>query len=141
MAAQANVTLTDGASTPVNRLFAARGVDVINGGPLALWHYTADGTYQAYNKLTSHFRYPTVNSSLNVVTLRLVMPTLEQSSPSTSTGYQPVPKVAYEHQAELKFHLPTRGTTQEREDILVMMRDLIDEAIVLAMVQDLDPVT
>lgn len=141
MAAQANVVLTDGASTPVNRTFASRGVTYANNGPLALWQYVSDGIYAGYNRLTSHFRAPTASSDLNVVTLRLVVPTLEQSSPSTSTGYQPAPKIAYEHTAELKFWLPTRGTTQERKDTLYMMRDLIDEAIVLAMVQDLDPVT
>jgi hypothetical protein len=63
---------------------------------------------------------------------------LEVTSPSTSSGIQPAPTVAYTPIATLEFVMPDRASQQERKDLLAMLRDLIDEAIVTSQVHDLE---
>jgi len=74
-----------------------------------------------------------------VVSVKLVTPILEQTSPSTSTGIQPAPTVAYNCIGKLELVLPDRSTIQNRKDLLAMMRDLIDEALITESVESLDP--
>lgn len=137
MAAQAAVVLTDATSpTPVNRSFAPRGV--VNG--LATWQYIAGGILKGYNTLTQFLRSPVRGSDASKLTVKLVIPVLEVTSPSTSTGIQPAPTLAYELLANVEFVIPSRASLQERKDLYAMTKDLLTESIVQKGVEDLEPV-
>jgi hypothetical protein len=137
MAQQTAITLTDGASTPVARVFKpARRI----GETVLEYQNRAGGIAAGNDKLYIEYRAPSRQLKSTKVSFKLVIPTLEQTSASTSTGIQPAPQKAYEHLVKLEFTCPERGTTQERKNALYMARDLIDEALAADAVIDLDPV-
>ena len=137
MAAQVAVTLTDAAGTPVNRVFSPMGV--LNG--LAKWAYKTLGVVAGYNWLSQFLRVPTPQSDAYKATFKLVTPVLEVTSPSTGSGIQPAPTVAYELIANLEFVLPSRSSLQERKDILAMLCDFVaNEAQLTKAVEELEPV-
>jgi len=134
LAQQLAITLTDAASTPVNRVFAPakRDADVYR------WDYRGTGIIAAYDQLTISTRLPSKSSKATKVTMRLACPTMEQTSASTATGIQPAPTVAYTSIGEITLVLPERSNLQDRKNILAMMRDLIGEALTTAVVETYD---
>lgn len=135
MASRANVTLTDAATTPVNHVFNP----IAAKGDVMFWKdRTATSVSIGQNTLSLQQRLPTKQSKSYKDSWKLVCPVLEQTSASTATGIQPAPTLAYENLAVLEFVLNERSTLQERKDILAMMRDLIDEAIITLQVHDLE---
>lgn len=76
--------------------------------------YNPLGVAIGYPALTLLVRRPTKASRIYRVTAKLVLPTLEQTSPSTATGIQPAPTLAYTCQCVMEFMLPERSTLAER---------------------------
>jgi hypothetical protein len=136
MAARGNITLTDGAGTPVAHVFKPSAVKKPSD-PMA-WRDSNEAVWAGQGSLTLVQRVADRQAKTTKVQWRLETPVLEQTSPSTSTGIQPAPTVAYTPLAELTFVLPDRASLQERKDLLTMLRDLIDEAIVTSQVVDLE---
>lgn len=130
----ASITLTDGATTPVNRVFSP--ANKINENTYK-WINRASGIPIGFDVLTLAQR-PGDGKGATKLSLKLVTPILEVTSPSTSTGIQPAPTVAYSPLAVLEFVLPDRSTLQDRKNLLAMIRDAVDEAVITALVQDLD---
>lgn len=135
MAARGNITLTDAAATPVNRVFKPA---VLNGGGVMAWRDSTQAVFAGQAQLTLAQRLADRKTRSTKVVWKLETPVLEQTSPSTSTGIQPAPTVAYTPLATIDFVLPDRMSLQDRKDLLSMLRDLIAEAIVTGQVQDLD---
>jgi hypothetical protein len=130
------ITLTDGAITPVNRVFKPARRE----GTLYEFHNRANGIAVGYDKVFAEYRLPTKQLKSTKVAFKVVTPTLEQTSASTSSGIQPAPQKAYECIGKLEFVLPERSTEQDRKNVLQMVRDLIDEQLVTDAVQTLDPI-
>lgn len=135
MSQKTSIVLTDAASTPVNRTFGPAKQD----GILYTYHNRASGIMAGYDALSVQTKLPGNGSRATTVSYKLSLPTLEQTSASTATGIQPAPTVAYTCTGKLEFVMPERSTLQNRKDLLSMMRDLINEALVTEAVQDLDP--
>lgn len=136
MAAQANVVLTDGEPTPVARTFNPRGTNVSS----AKWAYVPGGIAAGQQLLSMDFREPTPQSAAHRITFKLAIPTLAETAPSTSSGYSPLPKAAYTHFFEGAFVCPIPGTEQERENLRVMVVDLLQETIASLAIEKLEPV-
>jgi hypothetical protein len=136
MAQQTAITLTDAAGTPVNRVFNPAKKDESPGS--YRWDYRGSGIVVGYDQLTIVTRLPSKQNKNTKVSMRLVCPTLEQTSPSTATGIQPAPTVAYNTVVDLTFILPERSVLQDRKNALAMARDLIDEALTTAVVENYD---
>lgn len=134
MAIRGNITLTDGATTPVNRVYYPQQSD----SGVITWRDRTQSVLAGQNRLTVSQRVATKQSKSTKVAWKLETPILEVTSPSTATGIQPAPTVAYTPLATLELVLPDRSTLQERKDLLTQLRDLIDEAIVTSQVQDLE---
>lgn len=134
MAIRGNITLTDAAGTPVNRVY----FPTQSGDGLINWQDRTQAIFVGQNRLTVSQRLANKQTKTNKLSWKLETPILEQTSPSTATGIQPAPTVAYTPLATLEFVLPDRMSLQERKDLLAQMRDLIDEAIVTNQVHDLD---
>lgn len=81
---------------------------------------------------------PANGSNLQKCKLRIAIPTLEVSSPNTSTGYQPAPKVSYSPEGEVTFFLPSRATEAEKHELHARLKSAVDQAFVLAMVKTND---
>lgn len=135
MAQRANVTLTDAATTPINHVYNP----IATKDNVLYWKdRTATGIAIGQNTLSLQQRLPNKQLKAQKYAWKLVCPILEQTSASTSTGIQPSPTLAYENIAVFEVVVHERSTLQERKDILSQARDLINEAITTAMVQDLD---
>jgi hypothetical protein len=74
------------------------------------------------------------------VTVRIRTPILEVTSPSTSTGIQPAPTVAYTPIAEMSFWLPERCTAQDRANLQTLAFNAIDNDPFSAMIDNLEAV-
>lgn len=134
MGIRANITLTDAATTPVNRVYyPSQSAD-----GLIRWTDRTQSVFAGQNKLTVAQRLANKQTKSTKVSWKLETPILEQTSASTSSGIQPAPTVAYTPIGVIELVLPDRATLQERKDLLAQMRDLIDEAIVTSQVHDLD---
>ena len=88
MAAIAALTLNDGAATPVAHTFGPLGIDQAR---IAKWQDRSGGIALGFPTVTFSMRQPSKASRNFKLTAKVVVPTLEVTSPSTSTGIQPAP--------------------------------------------------
>lgn len=84
---------------------------------IATWVDRSGGIAIGYPRLTMSVRPPTKASRVYKVTVKLVLPTLEQTSASTATGIQPAPTKAYDCSCIMEFFLPERSTLLERQTL------------------------
>lgn len=137
MPAIGTVTINDGATTPVAHPFTPIMVD----GILASWSDKTGGIPVGNPKISIALREPT-NGQTGVykVSVKILLPVLEQTSPSTATGIQPAPTVGYTMAAHLDFLLPARSTLQNRKDILAFVKNLLANSVISSVVADLENV-
>ncbi len=135
MAIRANVTLTDGATTPVNHVF----YPIVKKGEVLFWvDRTVTTVPIGQDQLSLLQKAPSKQSKNYKFTWKLQKRTLEQTSPSTASGIQPAPTLAYDNICTIEIVVNERSTLQERKDLLTEARDLLGEAVVTNLVQDLD---
>lgn len=132
MAAQGNLVLADGQTTPVNKTFSANGVK--NG--VAFYADKSSGIAIGFPTITISVKE---FASKNEVEKRIALPTLEVISGSDG-GYTPAPKVAYTTWSVEKFTLPTRCTTQNRKDVRAFSKNLNADTAMVNAVENLEPV-
>lgn len=104
--------LTTDAAVGVDSTLSPEG---INPQGVASWVDRSGGIAIGYPKLTMSVRPPNKASRLYKVTVKLALPTLEQTSPSTASGIQPAPTKAYDCACVMEFFLPERSTLLERQ--------------------------
>lgn len=134
MAIRGIITLTDGAATPVNRVYSP--VKFVND--ILTWLDRTQSVLLGQNKLTCFQRLADRQTQATKVVWKLEMPILAQTSGGTSAGLVPNPKVAYSLLATVDFVLPAQSAMQERKDLLFMLRDLLEEAVVTSQIVDGD---
>jgi hypothetical protein len=128
MAQRGAITLTDAATTPVNRVYKPQ----LSNEGLILWRDTTQAVFAGQNRLTLSQRVANKQARSNKISWKLECPILEQTA-----AYGPY-SVAYTNLINLEMVMHDRSSQQERKDVLAQMRDLIDEAIVTTQVHDLD---
>lgn len=136
MSAIASITINDGATTPVAHVFAPVNIDAAG---MAKWADRSSGIALGFPVITELVRNPTKESRNYKVSLKVVVPTLEVTSPSTSTGIQPAPTLAYNLMATIEFVLPERSTLQERKNLLAYMKNLLATGTVTSAVESFEP--
>lgn len=139
----AALSISDAQATPVAHQFTPLSID---SQGVATFVDRTSGIPLGFAKIDFSLRTPVApkagQSSTGrtyKATLRLFMPTLEQTSASTSTGIQPAPTKAYDHVANLQFFLPERGTTQERQDLVALVYNLLGSDSMKSAVANLEP--
>lgn len=140
MPAIAAIVLKDGQATPVDHTFSPVRVDATS---VAKYADRSGGIAIGYPILTMQVRDPVGNNSKSrvyKVTLKVWAPVLEATAPSTATGIQPAPMVAYTQSCTVEFLLPERSTRLNRQDILAYAKNLLAHPVVAAAVADLEPV-
>lgn len=134
------ITLADGQSTPVNKDFEPQVIDSNN-----VAHYVEDsgGIPIGNGRLSISLRPPVAKNGgsskddIYRAVLKFDLPTLEVTSPSTATGIQPAPTVAYTTIARMEFVIPARSTVQNRKDLLAFAKNLLAHAVATDVVVDL----
>jgi len=136
MASNANIVIQDGEATPVTRTF---GPDAIEAGQ-AFYKDRSGGIPSGYGTITvSKPKAPQdqANGSYKVV-VQLMLPKMETVSGATSGGFEPAPRVAYNCVARMEFWLPVRSSTQDRKNLRVLLQDLLGDAIIIDVIDDLE---
>lgn len=144
MPALAPVTINDGAATPVAHNFTPTNV---NEG-VATWHDRVSGIAIGYPRIATSLKFPSTPKSNGASTsdrviranIKVVLPILEVTSPSTGTGIQPAPTKAYDLTFNGEFILPERSSTQNRKDIAALVRNYLATTVVASVVQDLESI-
>jgi len=136
MAQIAALVLADGQATPVNHTFAPLGTDSTG---VAKWVDRSGGIAIGYPTVTMQVREPSKSVRNYKVTRRIVLPILEQTSPSTATGIQPAPTVAYNLIQDVTWVLPERSTLAQRQDLLAFAKNFDANAVLTEAVKNYDP--
>lgn len=137
MPAFASMTLNDGQATPVAHTFGTVNKD---SSGVAKWADRVGGIALGYPVVTMSVREPVKDSRNYKVMIKIAVPTLEVTSPSTATGIQPAPTLAYAHLATINLIMPERGALAERKDLLAYLKNLLAHANVTAAVESLEGV-
>lgn len=128
MSAIANITVNDGAATPVAHTFSP-----VQSNPNPIWRDTmASKSYLASQfGITAVSRRSDSTKGLTRVKLTLQLPTM-------GTGVSlPASEVDYTHQVTVEFICPNRGVKQERKDTRVLLANLLADAQVVDMIDEL----
>ncbi len=118
--------LTTSATVGVDSTLNPEG---INPQGVASWVDRSGGIAIGYPRLTMSLRPPTKTSRVYKLQVKLVLPTLEQTSPSTATGIQPAPTKAYDCTCVMEFFLPERSTLLERQTLFSRVASLFARTI------------
>lgn len=104
--------VTTDAAIGVDTTYSPEGKDS-NG--VARWVDRSGGIAVGYPSMTLSVRPPTKASRMYKVTVKLVSPTLEETSASTATGVPPPPTKAYDLTSVIEIMLPERSSLAERQ--------------------------
>lgn len=116
MSAQSAIVIYDGASTPVERTFAPKGViSVDQKQTKATWRENA-GLYLGQPTIEEYHTLPGSGGSPEKFEWVIKVPVL-QTVGTDDAGITPPAGVAYTLQANLKFTLPTSATAAQLSDL------------------------
>ena len=133
MAAMANIVLADGQATPANHTFVA----VSNSNGLFIWEELNPDASVGNRRISASLKQP-ANGSVNYkATIKVWNPKLEVSSPSTSTGYQPAPKVAYMLACTMDVTIPQRSALADRKDETAFMTNILQNSQIIDILNNL----
>lgn len=136
MPAIAPIYVIDAETTPLSHAFIPNNGQAKDEPSLS--YNKAGGIYAGFEKLTTLVRRSNTGKATKV-SLQLVCPTLAQTSPSTGSGIQPQPTVAYNRLAKVEFTFPDACTLQERKNIRAMVTSLLTQAAIVSAVEDMSP--
>lgn len=140
--ARANVVISDGKATPVAHTF-----NPAEEGELDLFEDRVGGIPIGFPVIVVRFRRPPSAQAGGVsdatkraykVMLNLHLPVLEVTSPSTGTGIQPAPTVAYICRFNSEWVLPERSTLADRKDLRALAYNLLANADIRKVLEDLE---
>lgn len=137
MTAIAALTLADGQATPANHTFSPVKVDAAG---VAKWVDRSGGIALGYPTITLSMREPTKGSRNYRVTRKIVIPVLEVTSPSTSTGIQPAPTLAFNMIQNTEWVLPERSTLAQRNDLIAYAKNFDANAVLTESVKNFETV-
>jgi hypothetical protein len=126
------LTLTDAASTPVNRAF----IGVLSNPDLCVWKdYTTNGGFPIGASVASLSVKENGSGTIRV-SGKLVIAVMETISGDTDLGFDPVPTKAFEELGSFDLVFPARTSLQNRKDLKTMLIDFLSDAIVTAAVEN-----
>jgi len=127
MTAIAALTLTDGQATPASHTFSPVNID---SAGIAKWSDRSGGIALGFPTISFSLRNPSKTSRNYKLTAKVVVPVLEVTSPSTSTGIQPAPTKAYDVTANVEMILPERSTAAQRADMIAYTKNFLAHAVI-----------
>jgi hypothetical protein len=134
MPAIAAVVINDGAATPVAHTFSP--VSIV--GDVAKLADRSGGIALGYPVITQSVRSPGNGLRTYKVVQRVLYPILEVTSPSTSSGIQPAPTLAYNLMCNIEWVLPERSTLAERKNLKAFVKNYLAHSNTTVVVEDFD---
>lgn len=133
MSAISAIAIQDGQATPVTHTF-----NPIESGAHSLWRENQAGLALVGQGSITVDVLPDARTGLNRVKMMMSLPALEVITGQNSAGYTAAPKVGYENKVKIEFFLPSRGTAAQRKDLRVLLADLLGDAQVIDLVENLN---
>lgn len=134
MGALASVVLNDGQGTPVAHTFTpSRIVDGV-----AILNDMSGGIALGYPRITHLVRPPNKGTRNWKITAKVILPVLEVTSPSTSSGIQPAPTLAYNLEGHVEIILPERSTLAERKNLNAFLKNYLANAVMTNAVENFE---
>lgn len=142
MPARANIVINDGQATPVAHTF-----NPSEDGDMDLFEDKVGGIAIGFPLIAVRFRRPVApsngtasnaNNRVYRINVNVSVPTLESTSASTGTGIPPAPTVAYVCRCNMEWLLPERSTLQERKNLRAYVANLMANADIQKVLQDLE---
>jgi len=130
MPALADITINDGAATPVAKTFSPVMID---GNGVAEYADVSSGVAIGFPTIKISSRRTTENVRVKA---NISVPVLEALGTADS-GLTPPPTVAYVARGHMEFILPLRSDLATREHVLAFVQNLSADAVVSALVEDL----
>lgn len=114
MAQQANITVYDGAATPVLHTLASVDNTVLKDGTrLSVWRENLP-TLPTAAQVRAELRQRVLPSGVTETRFRVVFPVMEATAGQNAAGYTAAPKVAYEDPYETVSYAHPRSTPASR---------------------------
>jgi hypothetical protein len=143
MPARANIVVNDAASpSPVAHTF-----NPSEDGEVDLFEDKSGGIAIGFPLISVRFRRPgpptsgaqsSANGRVYRVHVNFTWPVLEVTSPSTGTGIQPAPTVAYVLRCNQEWLLPERSTLQDRKDLRAIVYNSLNNSDIKKVVEELE---
>lgn len=127
-----NIVLADGQGTPANHTFVPESAV---GNVFSWIEQNADAAVG--NRRITASLVKGANATDYKATLKLWNPVLEVISDGGSSGYQPPPKVAFTLAMTVIFNIPARSALATRKDSTAFGKNLLNDATVKAILNDL----
>ena len=132
MAQIADIVISDGAATPVAHIFTP-----VATSPKAIYR-EGISNLPLVGQGQAMIGGGVPGAALQRVKLTLALPALETATGANADGYTAAPKVAYTNTVQVEFLLPSRGTAQQRQDLRVMLSNMLLDTQVIDSVDNLN---
>lgn len=119
MATFANIVINDGQATPVPHTFAVKS----NDARTAKYEDRFGGIPMGYGKLMTAIS--DINKNNRRIEFSIEVPVLEAVAGANPSGFTPAATVAYFNKVTVSFTTNNRSTTQNREDLLAYVKNLL----------------
>lgn len=125
MASMSNITVFDGASTPVSHTLAA--VSVTREGPkvTAEWR-EQNAAIPSYAQVNANITTQRLPSGVFKVDVKVNVPVMESVSGQNSAGYTAAPKVAYTNALVLAGYFHERSTITDRRLARMLLVNILN---------------
>ncbi|DAD52663.1 TPA_asm: coat protein [ssRNA phage SRR7976299_6] len=133
MATMASFVLADGQTTPTNHTF----VPVSNYNGLFVWEEKNVDAAVGNRKITMSLRNPQGKPAVYKAIIKIWNPKLDVTSPSTATGYQPAPRVAYSLSSTHEVLIPERSALADRKDSTAFAKNLYAQSVLTDLLNEL----
>lgn len=128
MGQQANITVFDGASTPVSHTLTPVDNKVLKDGTrLAVWREN-NAALPTVAQVRVELRQKEFPSGVVETRTRVVVPVMESVAGQNAAGYTAAPKVAYTDACEFVQYSHPRSTSTSRRLAAQIMRNLVNNA-------------
>lgn len=130
------ITIADGKSTPLSHVFQP-----ITSSPEALYKRTgvAGQTAAAMESVVLKLSPAKKVDGVNIVSIELSVPVMEQAAGGSSSGYVAPPAVAHTLRFKGNLYLHNRSITEDRKDLRVLVSNLLKDAQVIDLIDNLTP--
>jgi hypothetical protein len=115
MASIADITVYDGADTPVSHTLAAISVVSNADGSVEALYREALASVPAYANVEARIKLQTLKSGVSRVETTVSVPVMESVTGQNSAGYTAAPKVAYVNRLSLVGFFHQRSTVADRK--------------------------
>lgn len=126
MPSMAAITIADGAATPVDHVFNPSG----QYGARAEWANRAPSIPAGFETLTHEYVKPATSTAAHRIKIGMNLPTVATVDGSL--------QVVRNSSLQLVFNVSQQSTAQEREDLITLLINLLNDGDVFSSVQDLE---